>query len=232
MIFLIQECSCDMILFSNLKAYIFDLDGTLIDSEAAHLKAWSMALKHFVEKPDINAVQRHFGKSGIDIALLVLEDEKKAEKCVELKESIYEDLWPKEAKIMPCAKKLLKLLKKSNLKTGIASSNSHEKITRILKYFNLLEMIDAIVGLDDVREHKPSPELILKTLEQLRVKPSESVYIGDSPYDVLMAKRAGTQSILIKAYKRISVKKVDASPDITVKSLCDLYDLLTKQPFY
>jgi len=220
-----------MISFSNLKGYVFDLDGTLLDNDDAHLKAWLIALKGFVRGANVDVsdvVQCHFGKSSIDIALLFLGDIGRAEKCVELKERIYESLWPKEARVMPCAKELLEFLKEKGLRIGVASSNSREKIIHILDYFNLLEMIDVITGLDDVGEGKPSPDLLLKNLKKLEVKPSESVYVGDSPYDVLMARRAGASSILVKTYKRVSIEETGVWPDVTVNSLCELYNLLAE----
>jgi len=210
----------------NLKAYVFDLDGTLIDTEKAHLKAWSRALSTFLEKIDISLVQRHFGKSGKDIALLVLGDERRARECEKLKEKIFDELWPIEAKLMPCAENLLMTLRRMGVKTAVASSNSLERITRILKHFRLLGLFDTLVGLEEVMEHKPSPDLLLRAVSKLNVKPSEAVYVGDSPYDVLMAMKAGSRSILVEVYERISLEEVGASPDMRVKSLCELCEAL------
>ena len=228
-----RECWSKIGWFLNLKAYVFDLDGTLVDTEQAHLKAWSKALNILLQdnaaakyEIDLSIIQRHFGKSTRDLAMLVLKNEDKAKRCEELKEKIFTDLWPHESKLMPCAKEILVALKRRGVKTAVASSNSPERITEMLKHFNLLDMFDAVIGLDESIRHKPYPDLLLRALNLLSIKPSEAVYIGDSPYDVLMAKKAGSYSILVKVYERIKLEEVAAMPDAVVKSLCDLYNIL------
>jgi HAD superfamily hydrolase (TIGR01509 family) len=207
----------------NIKAFIFDLDGTLIDSEKAHLKAWSEALSVFLQDFDINLVQKHFGKSGREIAFLILQDEMKAEQCEKIKDQIFDTLLSTDVEPMPCAISLLELLKRRNIKTGVASSHYSERIIRILKHFNMLDFFDIIVGLDEVTKPKPSPELLLKALRKLDVSPAVAAYIGDSPYDVLTALNAGCYSILIKTYPRVNLRESRVFPNLVVKSLCELY---------
>jgi len=207
----------------NIKAFIFDLDGTLIDSEKAHLKAWSEALSVFLQDFDINLVQSHFGKSGREIAFLILQDKIKAEQCEKIKDQIFDTLLSTDVKPIACAISLLELLKKRNVKTGVASSHYSERIIRILKHFSMLEFFDVIVGLNEVTKPKPSPELLLKALIKLDVSPAVAVYIGDSPYDVLTALNAGCYSILIETYPRVNLKESRILPNLIVKSLCELY---------
>lgn len=212
---------------SKIKVYIFDFDGTVIDNEQAHLYSWVQAFKIFLGDINPSLIQYHFGKNSLDIASLFIQDKKQIEECIRVKEEIYEKLWPQISKPVQCIEELLTKLKNSKKTIAIASSSTRDTIVKVLKYFNLYHYFDIIIGIDNVSNPKPHPELLLSIIEKLNITPLEAVYIGDSPVDILTAHNAGVYSVYLDIYKRKNPEdELPCTPDLTIKSLCELLQLV------
>ncbi|MEM4006739.1 MAG: HAD family hydrolase [Nitrososphaerota archaeon] len=212
---------------SKIEVYIFDFDGTVIDNEQAHLYSWIEAFKIFVGDINPSLIQHHFGKNSLDIASVFIQDKKQVRKCIKIKEEIYEKLWPQISKPVPCIEELLIKLKNSKKTVAIASSSKRNIIIKVLKHFKLYHYFDIIVGIDNVSNPKPYPDLLLFIIKKLNIAPSEAVYIGDSPIDILTARNAGVYSVYLDMYERRDPEnKLLCTPDLTVNSLCELLQLL------
>ena len=181
-----------------MKAVLFDLDGTLLDSIAPLVKSWKLALEKFGLKESDRTIRKLLGLSAPEIVeriagTLPPEERKRLN---EVRREIYEDLWPKEAKLYPDAVEVLEALRKK-YKLAVISSNKRDRLLRKLKHFKLEKYFDAVVSYEDVGKGKPEPDMVLRTCEELEVLPSEAAVVGDAIYDVEMAKRAGSLSILV-----------------------------------
>jgi len=181
-----------------MKAVLFDLDGTLLDSIAPLVKSWKLALEKFGLKESDRTIRKLLGLSAPEIVeriagTLPPEERKRLN---EVRREIYEDLWPKEAKLYPDAVEVLEALRKK-YKLAVISSNKRDRLLRKLKHFKLEKYFDAVVSYEDVGKGKPEPDMVLRACEELEVLPSEAAVVGDAIYDVEMAKRAGSLSILV-----------------------------------
>ena len=108
-------------------------------------------------------------------------------------------------KLMPDVKKTLGGLKNKGLKLAIATNTYKKQAEGILKKLGLYKFFDAIVGADEVKKGKPSPDMILKALKGLKLKMNEIYFIGDTAIDVKTCKNANCKIIgfKIKGDKRI-----------------------------
>lgn len=204
-----------------IKAVLFDMDGVLSDSEPHHIRAF----KEFFSKKGIILTQKDtrdiFGKLDEDIIRDLCK--KKDVKC-----DVKKWYWEKRKLVVYYLKKLripsfpdaIALVKRvaKRYKVGVGTSSSHEEIDIVLKMLGISGYFDVILGREDVRFHKPHPELYLKLARKLKVKPNECVVIEDSIYGVEAAKRAGMKCIaVLNSFPASKLKKAD----LIVKSLND-----------
>ncbi|MEM2703335.1 MAG: HAD family hydrolase [Candidatus Bathyarchaeia archaeon] len=208
---------------SKIQAYIFDFDGTIIDNEQAHLYSWIEAFKILIGDINPSLIQHHFGKNSYDIASAFIQDKKQVEECVKIKEQIYEKVWRDMSGPAPCVRELLARLRDFGKTLAIASSSTYDTIVKTLQHFNLSHFFDIIVGIDNIPNPKPNPDLLLFILEKMSITPSNAVYIGDSPIDGLTARNAGVHFIYLNTYKRKNFEgKLSCTPDLAINSLCEL----------
>lgn len=180
-----------------IDVVLFDLDGTLIDSNQLILTTmkyvFETELKHIKMKdadyipfigPTLHQSLSNYTKNKEQIDYLIAVYRKK-------------NLEIHDAMVTPFdgAERLLKTLKDKGYKLGVVSSKMHALVERGLRLTNLYDYIDYIVGSDDVVNHKPHPEPILKALSYF--KSSNAVYVGDHPNDIKSGKTAGIKTIAV-----------------------------------
>jgi pyrophosphatase PpaX len=184
---------------SVVRAVIFDLDGTLIDSNWVHLQCWRGALKTLGLQARDQEVIDKLGLSTVDIAesLAASHDEQTVAKLVELESQLFENAWRLEVKPRYGALEMLRIMKARGVKSAVASSNKNDRISRTVKYFGMDLLLDTIVGSDEVEAGKPDPALVMTAINKLRVMPEETIYVGDSKYDIEAGRAAGAQTALV-----------------------------------
>ena len=182
-----------------VKAVIFDLDGTLIDSNWVHLQSWRGALKILGLKARDQEVIDRLGLRTVDIAraLASSNGEQTVAKLVELKGQLFENTWRLEVKPRYGALGMLRIIKARGVRSAVTSSNSTDRISKTLRYFGMDVLLDTIVGIDEVEAGKPDPALVTAAIKKLGVNPRESIYVGDSRYDVEAGRAAGAQTALV-----------------------------------
>lgn len=178
----------------DFKHYIFDLDGTLIDTEDAILKTWQYTLKEYGYEYSLNEVRVVLGvTTGIGLQRLNAHvDENYTDKW----QTNYEK-YSTEADFFDGAKEMLKLLKDRGCSLGIVSSRSKTEYKRFFESFNLESFFTTIVLEEDTREHKPNPEPLFKYIELTGADKDTCIYIGDMPTDIQCANDAGVISGLV-----------------------------------
>lgn len=180
-----------------IDAIIFDVDGTLIDSNAAHVEAWSTALgtHGYRVSPDRIAVE--IGKGGDKLVPSILGDaiEKKDGDALRKEHSkAFARLANAAAlKVFPGVEALLTDLRCRGLKTALATSStkSHLETTLHSAGIDLTKLVDEVITADDVSESKPAPGLLLTTLKKLKLSPAQAVMVGDTPYDIDASRDGG-----------------------------------------
>jgi HAD superfamily hydrolase (TIGR01509 family) len=182
-----------------MRALIFDLDGTLVDTVYAHVFAWQQALDEAGLPIDGWRVHRRIGMSGGLFTRAVARETGQAlsaEQAHVLQQrhgEIYQQLLPRP-RPLPGAVALLHKLRDRGVPFGIATSGRRPEINRSLE---ILEVPDSVVVIErgDVLRAKPEPDLFLACQERLGVSVHDCFVIGDAVWDLLAARRAGMLSV-------------------------------------
>jgi beta-phosphoglucomutase len=176
------------------KAIIFDLDGTLIDSIPAHVRAYQrLANDEFGIYLEQESILKHFGKKTRDIIKALLPVyEKDLDALVKKKQSYYREAFD-SIKLLPGINKVLDTIKEKGIRCALGTSSSRRNVDIVIKKFNL--EFDAIITGEDVERGKPSPDTFLTLAQRLNLSPKDCLVIGDAVYDILAAKKAGMKAI-------------------------------------
>jgi HAD superfamily hydrolase (TIGR01549 family) len=178
----------------NRPAFLFDLDGTLVDSVYQHVLAWREALEGCGIELAVWRIHRRVGMSGGLFASALLRETGKpvtAEQADELQQR-HAEAYARQAvqvRPLPGAKELLAFLTKAGIPWAIATSGKMESAQHALRLLELSSDIP-VVTRDQVQRAKPDPDLFLAAAERLKVDIHESFVVGDSVWDLLAAQRA------------------------------------------
>jgi beta-phosphoglucomutase family hydrolase len=206
-----------------IRALIFDMDGTLVDSEKLHYKAWEQTLlEQGVESFPFETFLQYIGSSNERLADDYITSHKlgvKIDILVRAKQKIYLDMIPK-IEILPGVREIIHRFH-GRMLLAIGSSSHIIELNRILETLALTSYFNHVVGGDMVTRKKPDPEIYLHTCNLLGVKPSECAVFEDSEPGVAAAKAAGMIAIAIP---NTMLNDADFSIADTIISRIDLVD--------
>jgi beta-phosphoglucomutase len=198
-----------------MKAVIFDMDGTLVDTKKIHLDAWQQVFRNHGYSVARRTVNDFFGV--LDYYIFsdffrqnrIKDDPKKW--CEERRNITVDRL--KRARLFPGARALLDCIP---VKVALGTSSTNEELRAMFSKNHLEKYFDLIMTKEDVKHHKPHPELYLKIAKKLGVKPKDCIVVEDSIAGVEAAKRAGMFCIaVLTSFPASKLKKAD----IRVRSL-------------
>jgi HAD superfamily hydrolase (TIGR01509 family) len=182
-----------------VRALIFDLDGTLVDTVYAHVLAWQRALAEVDLPIEAWTIHRRIGMSGGLFARAVAREVGRPLTAEEVEAiqrrhgQLYRELLP-ERRPLPGAVELLAELRESGVAHGIATSGRRPEIDASLDALGV-GSDTVVVERGGVQRAKPEPDLFLSCSEQLGVPPEECYVVGDAVWDLLAARRAHMLSI-------------------------------------
>ncbi len=211
-------------LTSVIRAVIFDLDGTLLDSKEAIVISFQEAARRMNIEIDEDIVRNLIGIPAREIikrAALTPLREEEVVRFVHLRREIFKDLWKREVKLYPDVMETLIALRDRGYLLGIASSNNEERLRAMVHFFNLDGLIPVAIGYGKGIRPKPYPDMILKVIEKLGISPQEALYVGDTEQDYISAQRAGTYYIMIDREGHMTWHKTPV-----IRSLLELLRLL------
>ena len=182
-----------------MKALIFDLDGTLVDSVYGHVLAFQIAFAEAGLPVEAWRVHRHVGMSGDLLTQAMVRDaghkaSRERLKNIEKRHSHLLRKLLSKPEPLPGAAELLKDLRRKHILHGIATSGKREEMKIAIRALNL-NPHTVIVNRSDVEDAKPEPDLFLECQKRLGVLPHECYAVGDAVWDLLAARRAGMLSI-------------------------------------
>jgi len=192
-------CNPKLIIKNPIKAILFDLDGTLLDSSPDFIEATSQLLtNHNLDKLSCEQIRGSISNGVYGILRTAFNIEANDPKFESLRDELL-DLYKKcsckltkpFAGILP----LLDDIESAGLKWGIATNKPVELAIPIINHLKLDKRCSALVCPEHVKESKPAPDMILLACKQLQIKPHNTIYIGDDQRDITAGKLAGSTTI-------------------------------------
>ena len=183
----------------TIKAIVFDLDGTLVDSVDYHTEAWVKAFQEYGYDFSFDRLREQIGKGSEYIIGELLssdEAEKLESQIAGYRKQYYQDNLLEKVRPFPKVKELFEAIKADNLKIVLASSARQETIAHYTKLLEIEDLIDGATSTDDVPKSKPEPDIFASALEKLaNITSEEVIVVGDSPYDAMAANKISLPTI-------------------------------------
>ena len=184
----------------SLHAVLLDIDGTLIDSNDAHARAWVAAFAAHGYVVPYLAVRPLIGKGGDKLLpeLTGLDSESAEGKAISAKRA---ELFRRELPALrPThgARPLLERFVQQGLTLVVATSATAPEVTALLQQAGVADLIEAASSASDAEESKPDPDIVQAAVAKSRCHPSACVMLGDTPYDVEAATRARVPTIALR----------------------------------
>jgi HAD superfamily hydrolase (TIGR01509 family) len=185
-----------------LEAVLFDIDGTLVDSNDAHAAAWVQAFTEHGVAVDPALVRRCIGMGGDKLMPEVSgieEDSPQGQVIAERRGEIFKHDFLPKLKPFKDADRLVAAVKQRGLTAVAASSASKEDLQALLKIAKAEALMDDSTSSDDAEDSKPDPDIIQAALQRAQASPEAAIMIGDTPYDIEAARRAGVRTIAFRS---------------------------------
>lgn len=208
-----------------ITTVIFDFDGTLADTSQLIINSFNCIYKKFYsEEKSAEYIAESFGEP------LKTTIEREFNEPFEDVVKDYRDYqfgrFDVEVKLFSNSKETLEELKQRGIKMGIVTSRLRNTTDHALELFNIKKYFKVIVPADEVENHKPHPEPLLKALKILNSKPEETLFIGDSRFDIECAKNAGAVSVLVGWHNNAEQLKKEYKPKYIINDMKEIIDIV------
>jgi HAD superfamily hydrolase (TIGR01509 family) len=180
---------------------LLDVDGTLVDSNDAHAHAWVKALAEAGVRVEFAAVRRLIGKGGDKLLPEVSgidAESPKGKQISERRGELFQTEYLPKLRPFPGTKDLLARMKKAGLELAVASSAKKDELGGLLEVCGADEFVKASTSSDDAENSKPDPDIVHAALDRLGHPPGRVILLGDTPYDVEAATKAGVRVVALR----------------------------------
>ena len=184
----------------RVETVLVDVDGTLIDSNGAHAQSWTQALGEHGIPVDVQSIRRLVGMGGDKLLPLVArvgEESEIGRAIAKRKKAIFGTLLP-NLKPTPGARDLVAYLRQHHLDVVIATSADDRETSQLLERAGVDDLIRQRASKDDAERSKPDPDIVRAALARSHALPGTSVMVGDTPYDIEAARRAGISVFVLR----------------------------------
>lgn len=205
-----------------LKAVLWDLDGVIADTWAAHFVTWQWAMAESGHPFDEADFRRIFGIANTDAVRLLLGETVPVHEMVrigERKEALFREIVQVHVSLMPGVVMWLERLRQEGYRQAIASSAPRENLDVLLHVLDIEPYFQAVVSADDVTKGKPDPTIFLEAAAALGVPPSRCVVVEDAVAGIQAARRTGMVCLAV-ATTEPAERLSDA--DLVVECLTEL----------
>lgn len=185
----------------RVRGVILDVDGTLVDSNDAHAHAWVEALAGRDIHVPFEKVRPLIGMGGDKLLPEITgisEDTPEGKEISERRADIFKSKYLPSLKAFPGVKPLLGRMRDGGLKLAVASSAKEDELKALLKIAGADGVIEEKTSSDDAENSKPDPDIVQAALDEMGLSAGEVFMIGDTPYDIKAAARAGIETIAFR----------------------------------
>ena len=185
----------------NLSAVIFDIDGTLLDSNDAHAWAWVLGLAELGIERRFEDVRPLIGMGSDKLIPEVTgldPESERAKQAAERRQRIFRERYLQT--LGPCrgARDLVERVRRDGLERAVATSASKSEVEELLVAAKVADLIDLKTSSDDAEESKPAPDIVEAAVKRLGLPTAELLMVGDTPYDIEAARRAGVRIVAVR----------------------------------
>lgn len=180
---------------------LFDVDGTLVDSNYLHVITWWEAFAQAGHEVPMTAIHRAIGMGSDQLldALLPGTRDRDADAGIRTAHgALYATYWSR-LRPLPGAPELLRACRKSGLQVVLASSADPAEFAVLRRVLDAEDAVGAATSAGDVERSKPAPDLVQVALQKARIPPQEAVFVGDTVWDVRACQRAGVPCIGLRS---------------------------------
>ena len=181
----------------NIKLIIFDIDGTLVDAYSAIEKSVNYAMKKMGYPLRNYITIRRVVGGGDEKLLEQFVSMKDLKKAIFLYRRHHKKALLKYSALMPNARRALRYLKGKNYMLAIASNRPTKFAEILIRHLGIAQYFDYVLCADKLRFNKPNPEILHKIMKKLKVKRTQTLYVGDMTTDAQTGSRAGVKTIIV-----------------------------------
>ncbi len=183
-----------------IGAVLFDIDGTLVDTNDLHAAAWAEAFNHFGHSIGPQDVRGQIGKGGDNLIPTLLPDisEEEQEKLESFRGDLFQRCYLPRAVPFDGVRALFERLFADGVKIVLASSAKRQELDYHLGLIGASDLVSAATSADDVEASKPCPDIFDAARQKTGLPANQVLVVGDTPWDVKAARRAGIATIAVR----------------------------------
>jgi len=185
-----------------LKGIIFDIDGTLVDSNDAHAKSWVDTFAEAGYDVPFGVVRPLIGMGADKLlpkTIGVSSDSKPGKKLIERRSEIFRERYLPDLHPLPGSRDLVLRVRSDGLKAIVATSAKDAELNGLLKAADVDDLMEEKATASDAKRSKPDPDIIHAAIEESAIPSSQLLMIGDTPYDIEAATRAKLRIIAFRS---------------------------------
>jgi beta-phosphoglucomutase len=189
---------------TNIQAFIFDMDGTLVDNADFHTRSWIALLDEIgIQVDPVELHRQNAGKTNAETLRSLLGDRFSEQELVDLasrKESLYREAYRPYVKAVPGLLRFLEQARAAGIPMALATSAESQNIALVLDGLGIRDYFKVVVGAEDIQNSKPHPEMFLTAAHRLGISPAGCMVFEDSPAGIEAALRAGMRVVVITTF--------------------------------
>jgi HAD superfamily hydrolase (TIGR01509 family) len=190
-----------------LKAVIFDIDGTLVDSVDFHAQSWERTFQHFNHQIPYEQIRPQIGKGSDQLMPVFFSFEElnksddgssptKGERMRDYRRELYKREYHPRIKAFSMVRELFQRVKADGKRIALASSATKDDLAIYKQIMNVEDLVDVATTTSETKSSKPEPDIFKVTLDKLGdIAPSEAIVVGDTPYDAEAAGKLNLPTI-------------------------------------
>ena len=177
-----------------IKAFLFDIDGTLVDSVDLHAQAWQEAFRRVGKQVPRAEIRSQIGKGGDQLLPVFLSEEERrsfGSRIEAYKAELFHQSYLPRVQPFPMVRRLFQRIRDDGRRIALATSSHAGEVAYYKTLLRIADLVEAETTADDADLTKPHPGIVRAALHKLDIEPSEAVMVGDSPYDAAAAQKIG-----------------------------------------